>query len=100
MRLSSGIFRKAILIRNFQIFAQVLPIQCSPKIRTPDGKDIPAKPKMEYLGTILSADGDQDNEINRRIGCAKSDFLTLSKIWLAPLCVHVAEENLNFYCGH
>ena len=41
---------------------------------------------MEYLGTVLHADGSQDHEINRRIGCAKADFIALSKLWRHSAC--------------
>ena len=31
-------------------------------VRTPQGQDIPTKTEMEYLGTILCADGTSGNE--------------------------------------
>ena len=36
---------------------------------------------MAYLGTSLASDGTVDAELSRRIGCAKADFRTLSKLW-------------------
>ena len=65
---------------------QVLPTQCTAKIATPDGTNIEEKPSMEYLGTVLHADGSNDHELNRRIGMAKADFLKLSKVWSHSSC--------------
>ena len=65
---------------------QVLPVQCSSKIVTPDGSAIPSQAGMDYLGTVLYSDGAQGHELNRRIGCAKADFLSLSKIWTHSAC--------------
>ena len=65
---------------------QVIAIQCDAKIATPDGTNIEEKPSMEYLGTVLHADGSNDHELNRRIGMAKADFLKLSKVWSHSSC--------------
>ena len=36
---------------------------------------------MEYLGATLAVDGQSRYELNRRIGLAKADFISLSKVW-------------------
>lgn len=36
---------------------------------------------MEYLGAMLTSDGSNSHELSRRIGAAKADFRTLSKVW-------------------
>merc|ERR1712183_1149089 len=65
---------------------QLLPVQSSTQLVTPEGKNIPAKNCMEYLGTTLYSDGAQGHELNRRIGAANSDFETLSKVWQRSAC--------------
>ena len=60
---------------------QVLPIQTESLIQTPDGVDLPMKEEMNYLGAAISADGAMDHELNRRLGAAKHDFTTVSKLW-------------------
>ena len=60
---------------------QVLPIQCSPVISAENGVALPLKTRMEYLGTILSGDVHDAQELNRRIGMARADFLALSRAW-------------------
>jgi hypothetical protein len=40
-----------------------------------------ASPGMVYLGTVLSDSGTIDSELSRRIGQARSEFRSLSKVW-------------------
>jgi hypothetical protein len=65
---------------HYQKF-QLLSTEAAADIKTPDGARISASPTMDYLGALLSADGCTDHELNRRIGIAKGDFITLSKVW-------------------
>ena len=60
---------------------QLLPIQCSPSLHTPDGTSLPSKARMEYLGTVLTDDVHDNHELVRRIALAKKDFLALSNVW-------------------
>ena len=36
---------------------------------------------MDYLGTLLSADGHMESERGRRIGCARADLNLLHRVW-------------------
>jgi hypothetical protein len=36
---------------------------------------------MDYLGAMLNSDVSNSSELSRRIGMAKADILTLSKVW-------------------
>ena len=80
----------------------MIPVQKLPKIHTPDGNLIIQKPSMEYLGSVLHADGSQDHEINRRIGCAKADFRailhTLTRIWWKSFLKATVNMMLNRSC--
>jgi hypothetical protein len=60
---------------------QLLNVQCQTQVCRPDGMGVEAKPGMLYLGTNLCETGGFDSELGRRIGQAKSDFRTLSKVW-------------------
>jgi hypothetical protein len=60
---------------------QLLPVQCTPKVHTPDGQRIPLKSRMEYLGTILTDDLHDHHELVRRIALAKADFIALETVW-------------------
>ena len=76
---------------------QLLPVRCAPDIRTQTGDKIASTPQINYLGAALAADGNCDNEIARRIGMAKADFMSLQKIWRhsalpwqRKACIHVS----------
>ena len=60
---------------------QLLPIQCTPRVCTPEGKPIPCKARMEYLGTTLTDDVHDNHELVKRIAMAKKDFLALNVVW-------------------
>ena len=60
---------------------QLLPVRCSPSVCTPDGAQIPAKERMEYLGTTLTDDVHDQHELVKRIAMAKADFVALEKVW-------------------
>ena len=52
----------------------------NPDIRLPDNTYIQTQQCMMYLGTMMTADGKHGNELSRRIGIAKSDFMALQKV--------------------
>jgi len=60
---------------------QLLNVQCDTRVLRPDGVPVCATAGMTYLGTVLSDSGSVDSELSRRIGQAKSEFRTLSKVW-------------------
>jgi hypothetical protein len=60
---------------------EALPVKTTAKIRKLDGKYVPEKGSMVYLGSSLAADGKIGTELNRRIGSAQSDFRTLQRVW-------------------
>ena len=42
---------------------QLLPVRCSPLVQTVEGNTIPPKTRMDYLGTILTTDAHDNQEI-------------------------------------
>ena len=60
---------------------QLLQVGSIGAIRTPSGQVLEAGQEMTYLGTIIAERGDVSRELNRRIGLAKADFISLSKLW-------------------
>jgi len=60
---------------------QLLNVQCDIRVLRPDGVPVCASPGMVYLGTVLSDSGTIDSELSRRIGQARSEFRSLSKVW-------------------
>lgn len=60
---------------------QLLSVRSVPDIATPSGEKVTCASQINYLGAALSAEGGCDNELARRIGMAKADFLSLCKIW-------------------
>ena len=48
---------------------------------TPDGSAVKSKSSMVYLGSSLSCDGRASTELNRRLGLARADFESLSRVW-------------------
>ena len=60
---------------------QLVQIGTATPVFTPHGVAVEQNTSMNYLGSILSADGRIDFELNRRIGMLKGDFLALQKIW-------------------
>ena len=60
---------------------QPLPVQSRPNLRTPIGEPIPTKQRMDYLGTVISADVHDHHELVKRIAMAKADFLALENVW-------------------
>ena len=60
---------------------QLLPVQCDPTVRKPDGSVIIPGTRMEYLGTVLTSDVHDAQEVTRRIAMARRDFLALEVVW-------------------
>ena len=59
----------------------LLPVQYEPKLKTPSGNNIQCQARMEYLGTTLTADSHDNQELVKRIAMAKKDFLALQTVW-------------------
>jgi hypothetical protein len=60
---------------------QLLGVQCSLAITNPSGQLLLSTTKLQYLGAAISEDGLCDNELSRRIGIAKGQFLALVRLW-------------------
>ena len=60
---------------------QLLQVGCDSSVHQPDGQCLERRAEMSYLGTVLNEHGYISSELNRRIGCAKSDFTALAKVW-------------------
>ena len=60
---------------------QLLNISCTPSITSPDGVRIQSSQHIGYLGTILDDSGTGNGERSRRLGLAKLEFRTLSRVW-------------------
>ena len=60
---------------------EVLCVRCSVDIRQPNGNVVTKKDSIVYLGALITHDGRSCSELNRRIGLAQVDFLTLQTIW-------------------
>ena len=50
-------------------------------MRTHEGNDIPCKIRNRYLGTTLSEDVHDKQDLLKRIAMAKKDFIALSNVW-------------------
>ena len=59
---------------------QLLQVQTHERMVGLEGEPLPAASSLGYLGAALAADGSVGNELNRRIGAAKSDFITLRRV--------------------
>ena len=59
----------------------MLPVRTTAAILKPDGSAVAVKDSLLYLGSSLDADGRNGSEVSRRLGMAKADFSTLSKVW-------------------
>ena len=60
---------------------EAMTVRIAARFTKPDGKEIKTKQSLLYLGSSLGADGRNGSEINRRLGMARADFDTLSRIW-------------------
>jgi len=60
---------------------QLLQVHTTSKIHSVDGCEVPTTDHLSYLGSNLACDGRATAELSRRIGMAKADFNTLSRVW-------------------
>ena len=79
MQAVAAVSRKYGIELHYDKF-QFLDMRYNPNIRLPDNTYIQTQQCMMYLGTMMTADGKHGNELSRRIGIAKSDFVALQKV--------------------
>ena len=60
---------------------QLLPINCNPAITVDGERQLETQSRMDYLGTVLSEDVHDTQELHKRIAIAKKDFISLQNIW-------------------
>jgi hypothetical protein len=60
---------------------QLLEVNCSMKLQTPDGERIHPRELLTYLGTSIYNDGRVANELSKKLGTAWADFKKLHKLW-------------------
>ena len=60
---------------------EVLPVNTHGVIKSPDGRQLPVKPSISYLGSTLAADGRITTELARRLGKATREFNSLKRVW-------------------
>jgi len=60
---------------------ELMTVNCDGAITTPDGTVLTSKPSFVYLGSLISADGDVNSELARRLGAAQADFKKLHQVW-------------------
>jgi hypothetical protein len=60
---------------------QLLQVRCNAVVKNNNQEPIASKTSMTYLGANLASDGRIGSELNGRIGAAKGDFRSLSKVW-------------------
>jgi hypothetical protein len=60
---------------------QVLSVATGRRLKKPDGSVIEETGVLEYLGSLLAANGRVDSELSRKIGCATHDFRNLQALW-------------------
>ena len=60
---------------------QLINVRCQNTLTTLCGSIVEPAAEMSYLGTILTEEGCVDRELNARIGMAKKEFRSLSKVW-------------------
>ena len=59
----------------------LMTVNCNGAVTTPDGTVLTSKPSFVYLGSLISADGDVNSELARRLGAAQADFKKLHQVW-------------------
>ena len=60
---------------------QLLQVRCNAVVRNNNQEPIACTTSMTYLGASLASDGRVGSELSRRIGAARGDFRSLSKVW-------------------
>ena len=60
---------------------QLLQVHTTSEIYSVGGPEVRTSDHLSYLGSNLTCDGRATAELSRRIGMAKADFNTLSRVW-------------------
>ena len=60
---------------------QLIQVNCNSAVYLPSGAAVPAEATLGYLGTTLSHDGHINSELARRLGMARADYESLTKVW-------------------
>ena len=60
---------------------QLISVCCRNSVIKPNGDILQPSFSMQYLGTVLTEDGQVSSELSRRIGQAKGEFTSLCKVW-------------------
>ena len=60
---------------------EVMSVKCSSPLVRPDGQALTPKDSFVYLGSQLSANGDVNSELARRLGMAQADFNSIHQVW-------------------
>ena len=71
---------------------ELMTVRCDLPIRGPDATELVRKTSLVYLGSSVSADGNVDSELARRIGLAQSEFKRLAQVWR-----HTSLDNAEKY---
>ena len=59
---------------------QLINLCCNDTVIKPNGDILQPTPSMQYLGTVLSEDGQVSSELSRRIGQARGEYTSLCKV--------------------
>ena len=60
---------------------QLIEIGCDIRLRTPEGREIPAQDHLSYLGATLYSSGCVAKELNKRLGAAWAEFVKYERAW-------------------
>ena len=60
---------------------QLINVSCVDTVIKPNGDVLQPTPEMQYLGTVLTEDGQVSSELSRRIGQARGEYTSLCKVW-------------------
>jgi len=60
---------------------QLISVCCNNRVTKPNGDILQPTASMQYLGTVLTEDGQVSSELSRRIGQARGEYTSLSKVW-------------------
>ena len=60
---------------------EVLPMRCEARVRTPNGNLVISKESLIYVGSFSCENGSVGPELNTRLGAARAEFETFSRVW-------------------
>ena len=60
---------------------ELMSVKCSSPLTTPEGQLLESKDAFIYLGSLLTANGDVNSELARRLGMAQGDFNRIHQVW-------------------